>query len=112
LAQDNRHVGFIWLLASLSTFKPPLQGCLRFTRASARQQTFDADVLVEIRPVNAFAFADETPTTSFGGTTVCQARVPSDGDRDRTAIDQFDYQRVVSDGHALGSCLGNVTLEW
>jgi hypothetical protein len=53
------------MLASRSAFKPPAQRGVRFTGASPGEEPFDADVLVEIRPMDAFAFADQPPVVAF-----------------------------------------------
>lgn len=52
----------------------------------------DTDILIEIRPVDAFAFADETPVFSFLGGRVTESRIPRDRDRDHAAIAQLNDQ--------------------
>ena len=55
-------------LAGLSPlFKPSLEGGLAFPRGSARKQALDADVLVEVFPMDALSFADESPVGPFLG---------------------------------------------
>jgi hypothetical protein len=47
------------LLAGLSALKPASEGDLRFARTPTGKAPLDADVLIEIRPVNTLAVADE-----------------------------------------------------
>ena len=57
----------IGLLLALSgaLFQPAFQRCLAFARGSSSQEAFNADVLVEIGPVNSLAAADQPPVISL-----------------------------------------------
>ena len=94
------------VLASSSTLEPAAQGSLRFPRTPACQKTFDADVFVEVRPVDSLAFTDQTPVSSFGLATMRQSRVPRERDGDRTPIEQVHYQGIVGKLHPLRPCFG------
>lgn len=92
------------VLASFPTFKPPAQRRLCFTGPSTSKKAFDTDVLIEIWPMNSFALPNESPIRPFPLASMCEPRVPGHGHRDRPAIDEIDYQRVLSDRHTLRAC--------
>jgi hypothetical protein len=84
-----------------SAVKPSSQRRLRFTRAPPREKAIDADVLIQFGPVDAFALADESPLDSLLRRAVGEPRVPDQGNRDRAAIDEVNYQGVLGQRHAL-----------
>ncbi len=69
----------------------PAQRVLRFTRTPSCKKAFDADVLVQIGPVNTFTFADKAPMSAFGLAATREARVPCERNGDRATIDKFDH---------------------
>jgi hypothetical protein len=62
------------------------------TRAS--QESFDAQILVQIWPVDSFPVADQFPFPSFARVRVQQAREPRQGHRETTSIDEIDGEFV------------------
>ena len=80
------------MLAGLSAFEPTPEGGLRLTRTPTGEESFDADVLIEIGPVNALAVADESPTRALSIGAVRKPWVPCERYTDGPAVDQVDNQ--------------------
>src|SRR5258706_11728611 len=55
---------------------PPCERRLTLTRRSSCNQTFDGDVVVELRPVNPFAAADQSPFRPFVWCAMDKSRIP------------------------------------
>src|SRR5436309_865342 len=85
-----------------SACQPFLERTLALGRRLSGQQVGDADVLVERRPVNALAAADEPPRISLRGRAVYQARVPAEWNSNGPAVGQFDGQGVLAHRHSCG----------
>ena len=83
-------------LASLSAFKPSPQRRLRFAGPPPCEETFHADVFVEIRPMYTFSVTDETPTTTFIVAAIRESRVPRQRHTDRAAVDEFHGEHLVA----------------
>ena len=71
-----------------AALKPPAEGRLRFSGMSSGEKAFDTDVLVQIGPVYALAFADQPPVRTFGRATVGEAGIPRQRNSDRPTIDK------------------------
>jgi hypothetical protein len=69
-----------------SGIQPALQGILPFPGPLAEQHTFDTDILVQIRPVNADSIADQPPVSPFLRRPVQQTRVPGQRNRVRSGF--------------------------
>ena len=67
----------------------------------AKQDGLDADVLVEIRPVNTFTITDKPPVRSFFGRAVQQSRIPGQWRPNGATIAEFKFERVFRDGDVL-----------
>ena len=89
------------VLASSSTLEPAAQGRLGFPRAPTSEKTIDADVFIEIRPVNSLAFPDQTPVPSFGFGAMRQSRVPRERNSNRAPIEKVHDQDIVGKPHPL-----------
>jgi hypothetical protein len=76
-----------------------LQRLRTLVRFPACQQTLDADIFVEIRPVDALASPDEPRVIPLGSSPVSQAWEPTDGHGDHAAIRKLESQRVVAYCH-------------
>src|SRR5262245_54827596 len=61
----------------------------------AEQQPADAEVLVDVRPVNALAFTDESPVAALLAARVQQAREPRERHRQPPTVGQVHDQVVV-----------------
>jgi len=68
------------------TLQPPPQRILALSRSPAGQKALDADVLIQIRPMNSFTASDEAPIRTLRGCPVRQAREPGDGHGDGPAV--------------------------
>ena len=86
---------------SLPRFEPFFEGTLAFTGGLAGQNIFHADVLVQVRPVDAFAAADEPPLGAFARRAVQQARIPRERRGHGASVGQFQGQRVFGHGDVL-----------
>lgn len=64
------------------------------------KEAADAEVLVDIRPVDSLAIADESPVLSLSRISVKEAREPRQRHGHATAIGQFDRQLIVIDRDA------------
>jgi hypothetical protein len=65
----------------------------------AGEKTVNADVLIEIGPVNSLPATDQTPVPSFVEGPVGEPRVPGNGNRQGSAVDQIHDQCVVCHPH-------------
>src|SRR5687768_3418194 len=75
--------------------EPPLQGGLALAGGAAGENALDADVLVQVGPVDAGAPADQPPVGALGRGPVSEARVPRQRRRDRPTITQLELHRLV-----------------
>ena len=75
---------------------------LCLARRPTGEKASDADVFVEIRPVDAFPAPDQPPVRTLGGRPMYKARVPGQGHANGSAVDEVNHQRVVRDCHLLG----------
>jgi hypothetical protein len=87
---------------SLTRLQPLSERGLALTRRSASEKAGDADIFVEVGPVNAFAPADQSPMFTFRRCPVREARVPWQRHAHGAAVDEIDDQGVLGDGHPLG----------
>src|ERR1019366_3387024 len=62
---------------------------------------FHADILVQVRPVDSRAAANETPIASLRRCPVRQTREPGQRHGNRPTIVKVDDQRLVARTHAL-----------
>jgi len=83
-----------------ATFQPPLEGHLALGCCSSGEKTLDAEVLIEVWPVNTLATADESAAPAFPRRPVKQARVPGERCRDRSPVTQLNDDGVVDDPRA------------
>jgi hypothetical protein len=60
----------------------------------AAEQSFGAQVFVDVRRVNAVPAAGDTPVLPLGRGFIQQTWMPGERDRDRPPIPQRDSQRV------------------
>jgi len=77
---------------------------LTLTGSLARQDVLDADVFVELRPVDTLTTADETPVVLLLGCSVEKPGVPHDGHRNRATVHEIDGQGVLAQCDVAGSC--------
>lgn len=97
--QKGRVPCSILALASLPLIKPSLKGSLAFSGGLAGKEILDADVLVQLGPVDAAAVSDQPPMVSLVGCPVGKSRIPGNRYGDRTTIGEVDGQGVVVDVH-------------
>jgi hypothetical protein len=71
----------------------------------AMQKAFDTNILVQVDPVNTFSTSDEAPVVSFCNGTVVESRIPCERDRDCSAIDEVNCERVCRYFHRLSFCV-------
>src|SRR5205085_5469035 len=78
------------LASSLAGLQPSSEGCLSLAGRPTGEKACDTNVFVEIRPVSAFATADQAPIGTFGRRRMCEPWVPWQRHTHRAAIDQVD----------------------
>lgn len=61
------------------SLQPALERTLALSGSLPREQVGDADVLIQVGPVDPLAAADEVPPLALLGGRVCQPRIPEDG---------------------------------
>ena len=83
--------------------EPLLERSLTLPRPDTTQQVLDADILIEIRPVDPLSSAHQSPMEALRRRRMYESRIPRQGDRDRSSIDQVHSERVFIDHHARGT---------
>jgi len=71
------------------------------------EEALDADVLVELGPMDAMATADELPFGLLGGRSMRKTRIPGYGHRHTTSVYQVHHEHVLGDPDVLGERLSN-----
>jgi hypothetical protein len=56
----------------------------------AKQQSFDADILIEVGPVDSIAGAADLKISAFRGRAICETRIPPDWNGDSPAVLEID----------------------
>lgn len=79
----------------IAAFKPSAQRRLCLARTPPGKKTFDAEVFVQLRPVDALTFSDEPPVSPFRWAAMCESWIPCQRNGDRTTIDECDHQRII-----------------
>ena len=64
-------------------------------RRLAEQQSFDADVFVEVGPMFSVASAAYLKTSAFRGVTFARRGIPTDGNGNRAAVLEINRQCLV-----------------
>ena len=82
--------------------EPFLKRRLAFTGWSACEEVLDADVFVELVPVNSVPSADQSPALTFYGCGMNEARKPSQWHGQAPSIAQLDGERVFRHRHRFG----------
>jgi hypothetical protein len=67
----------------------------------AEYQILDANVFVQIGPMNSLSGADPSEIVSLIGRAMLKARIPSQRNSYGTAITQIDNQAVICDSEVL-----------
>ena len=63
----------------------------------------DADILVEIRPVDSFPAADQPPIPTLAWRRMNEPGIPRQRYRNRPSVGEIDGECVVADRHAFGA---------
>jgi len=82
---------------------------LRLTGPAVEQETFDADIFVQIRPMNSLAAGDQTPVGALRWRPTHQTREPRDRDPNRPAIRKVRDYRVIAYAYAQGKRFPELT---
>ena len=83
---------------------------LRFTRTPTPKQALNADILVEVGPVDPFAPPDQPPVASLSGRPVHEPRVPRKRHGQGPTIHQIDDQCILGDTDVLSQ--GGTQINW
>ena len=79
-------------------------------RRSSIEETLDADIFIEIGPMNALTLSDRTPVAALPCGSMEEARVPLQRHHDRTAVTELDDKRIVDDAYARDNRVGSLSL--
>lgn len=82
--------------------EPFLKRRLAFSGRSAREETFNADILIKLLPVNSMPSADQSPAAAFYRGGMNEAWKPSKWHGQAPSIAQLDGERVFRHGHRFG----------
>jgi hypothetical protein len=63
----------------------------------AEQQSFDADVFVEVGPMYSIASPAYLKISAFRGCAIRETGIPPDGNGNRAAVLEINRERVVCD---------------
>lgn len=85
--------------SGFSRIKPAFERSLTFCRRLSREQIGDTDILVQARPMNTAAVADQTPVRPFLSGPVREARIPGRRNGDRATVRQLHRHLVIGDLH-------------
>lgn len=81
-----------------------------FARRAANQKAFDANVFIEIGPVETLTTSDQPPIGSLDLSPVRQTRIPRDWHGHGSTIDKMHRQSILGDLHIFGLCRSKVSL--
>jgi len=70
-------------------------------RGGAAQESFGAEVFVDIRPMDAVPTAARSPVRPLLGRGVQQSGIPCQRNRDRAPVDEIDAQRILVATHVF-----------
>jgi hypothetical protein len=84
--------------------EPPAQRLLSLARSATRQETRDADIFIEIGPVDPLATSNKMPVDPLRRCPVRQTREPRERYGDRSAIRKVRDQSIIAYAYALGEC--------
>jgi len=90
--------------------EPALKRSLGFTGPPPRQEALNANVLIQIRPVNSFAVADKSPVGALNMCPMRQSWEPGERRRDGPAIHQVHGKGIVAYGQAASCCFPEFSL--
>ena len=94
-------------LPGFASLKPFPQRLLGLARPTARRKAVRADILIQIRPVDSRAPADEAPVGSLRGCPVEEAREPGQWHNNGPAVGEIGGQRLVANSDAPGERLSD-----
>src|SRR5580658_6028965 len=83
-------------VAGFARLQPFPQGLLSLARPTARQKAVRADILIQIRPVDSRASANEAPVGSLRRCPVQEAREPDQWHNNGPAVGEIGGQRLVA----------------
>src|SRR5262249_21760336 len=87
------------LFSRVSAVEPFSQRALAFRGTLPQEQVDDADILVQVRPVDADAPADQPPVAALLGRRACQARKPTQRSNDRPPVSKVDGNLFLVQRH-------------
>jgi hypothetical protein len=93
-----------WHAGGASALKPSAKGLLRFPGSAPRQKTLNANIFVQIRPVNCFAAPNYTPMRPFFWRPVRQTGEPGKWHCNCPTIRKIGDQRFITDPYILDKC--------
>jgi hypothetical protein len=84
--------------------EPPPERWLALARSAAREQAFDADIFIQIRPVNSLAPRDQSPVVPLGGFAMRKARKPRERSRNSPSVREIYGERIIAYTDAVRQC--------
>src|SRR3990172_9265621 len=91
------------MLTSWPPLEPALERARTFCGLFAKQQSFNTDVLIEIRPMDPVTCAADLKIGALGWCAMCQTWIPADGNRDSATVFEVYRQCIVCNQHIYDS---------
>src|SRR5262245_12801478 len=82
---------------------PLLEGGGTFCRLLTHQQAFNADILIELRPMHAITCAAELHIGALSQCAMGQTRIPANGHSNCTTVFEVDGHGIICHGYTADS---------
>ena len=89
--------------------QPFLERRLALTRRESGKQSLNADVFIQVRPMDTEAASNKSPVVSLLRCPALQTRIPHERRCDRSAVDQVDDQCISRHPDLLGPWCRDLT---
>lgn len=83
--------------------KPLFEGGWALARAMPGKDAGDAQIFVQVGPVDEGSVANDLEILALGGGTMPETRIPDERRDDRTTVGQVYSERIFADGDILGT---------
>ena len=85
--------------SSLLHREPPAKGLLTLPGRPSRKESFNTDILVQVRPVDTLSPTNEPPIAPLFFSGMYQSGIPGQWDSDSPAISKLYGQRILREGN-------------
>ena len=91
------------MLILLPPLEPALERARTFCGLFAKQQSFNTDIFIQIRPMDPVTGATNLEIGALGGCAIRQTRIPANRNRDSATVFELDLQCIVCNHHVEDS---------